>query len=141
MEYEQSSSQPESKKSKYNDALATLMRIDEIWKRAYTHSSTGNLGRWNSDLDAVYRELSEDVAPGSDQEKEFNLINKELSEAGLFTLQNSKENGFKKNVEDTTNKRAMISIILNKKEVFLRRLKGKQGKGTVFEDSIDDYMD
>jgi len=137
MEQETYSSEP--KKSKYNDALATLMRIDEIWKRAYSHSVRNKLLLWNYDLDAVYRELSEDVEANGDDEKAFKQINLDLVNLGINKL-NIQKDGFRVNNGENVI-RSKVYLKLMEKEVFLRRLKSKQGKGTQFEDSIDDYMD
>ncbi len=34
-----------------------------------------------------------------------------------------------------------VDAILTKKEIFLRQLQNKQGKGATYEDTIEDYMD
>jgi len=118
-------SYPESQEalriSKFNSSLAILYRIDLLWKDAHRHSRMGQLIKWNWDLDRVWTELAADSK--EEDIKEFEKINKEIS-----------------TINKITEKEKLYASLLAK-EIFLRRLQNKQGKGIAYEDSIDDYMD
>lgn len=108
----------DSKQSKFDSTIANLMRLDELWKNCHSHARAGELSKWNTDLDRVFCELSEDV-----KEPEYNKFfdfNKKISEA----KNNSKE----------------IYLLLLKKEIFLRQCQNKQGKGTGYKESEEEYM-
>lgn len=146
--YQKQSQEEDSpfKKSKYNAAIAQLYRLDKLWQDSQRHSRQRDFLAWNMDLDAIWRELSEDVKQNSDDEKNFRLFNLRLAAAGLFEKEpNNFEVSANSQVlvlgEKTVSKSAMIYHILNLKEIFLRRLQNTQGKSAAYEDSIEDYMD
>lgn len=107
------------KLSKFDSTIAVLMRIDQLWKDAHSHSRMGNMIKWNYDLDRVWTELysEEDV----DAITKFNKFNKEIVDA--------KQN------------KGILYCILLRKELFLRSLQQKQGKGIGYQDNAADYMD
>lgn len=105
--------------SKYNSAISQLMRLDYLWQDCHRHSREGKYLKWNADLDRVWCELAQDIKEKDKEEKDFNDLNKEVA--------NAKDNN------------SMYKILM-KKEVFLRRLQNKQGKGTAYEESFDEYM-
>jgi len=109
------------KVSKFNSTLAILIRIDFLWQRANNAAIAGKLMNWNWVLDRIWCELSVDA--NEDDEKKLELLNKEIKPAVK--------------IED---KNKLYKDLL-KKEIFLRKLQNKQGKGIAYEDSIDDYMD
>ena len=100
----------EPKLSKYNAALAQLYRIDDLWQVANLHSRSGQLIQWNWDLDVIWRELAGDA--NKDDFIEYNRINKQI-------IINRK-------------KRGLLYQTLQEKEIFLRKLQNKQGKGTAY---------
>ncbi len=103
--------------SKYNSAISQLMRIDYLWQDAHRHSRTGMLKQWNWDLDRIWCELASDCdAKDEEAVEEFNI---EISK-----------------IDD---QRAMYKMLMQK-EIKLRRLQNKQGKGTAYEEGLDEYM-
>ena len=129
----------DSLKSKYNSALAQLYRLDNLWKDCHSHSRTNQFVRWNLDLDAIWRELSDWTKDEDDDCLRFKELNIKLQAAGLF--EPTMENGFKGiNVKELSLKSSKIYNLLMEKEIFLRRLQNKQGKSGAAEDDLDDYM-
>ena len=111
----------QQKISKFNSTLAILYRIDILWKDAHRHSRSGKLIKWNWDLDRVWCELAAD-AKGDDTTK--------LKELDTEIAKALKEN----------NRPKLYSELL-KKEIYLRKLENKQGKGISYAESMEDYMD
>lgn len=105
--------------SKYNSAIAQLYRIDQLWQDAHRHARSGELMKWNWDLDRVWCELAADAEKGSDEE--FNEFLDRIAKA-------------------RTKPNELYHILLEK-EIFLRRIQNKQGKGTAYQESVDEYMD
>lgn len=130
----------EPKKSKYNSAIALLYRLDSLWKQANYSATTNQLIRWNLVLDAVWREIAEDSNVKEKEEKKFSSFNKDLVKAKFFET-NEKPQGFEDKKPKDKEKEAVHYQILNNKEIWLRKLQHKLGKGTVYEDTIDDYLD
>jgi len=126
----------EIRKSKYNSAIAQLYRLDALWQDAHRHARQINYSAWNEDLDRIWEELSADA--GVENKKVKDKINKELSlifiYSNLMRLKTKKPQLYSKIL--LTQKK-----VLMKKEEFLRVLQNQQGKGTAYEESIEDYMD
>lgn len=132
------SSSNEAPKSKYNAALSQLYRLDSLWQKAHAQREARNLIQWNITLDSIWSELSEDATTA--QIKVINKIQRDLVMSKFFTVTSS-ESGFKK---PDPNKIKLAGELYQKlmiKEMILRRLQNKQGKGAAYEESIDDYMD
>jgi len=108
-----------TKVSKFNSTIAILIRIDKLWQDAHTHSRNGQLMKWNWDLDRVWCELIDDNYDKN--VKEFDKLNEEVD-------------------ANMKNPPVLYKKIMAK-EIFLRLLQNKQGKGIAYEDNIDDYMD
>jgi hypothetical protein len=117
-----------SKSSKFNGAISQIFRLDELWRDTHNHSRKGQLELWNWDLDRVWVELAGDFDDEHDNNANFNLINQEIS--------TMKDNFAKRKLDGATFANNYYAI-LNKKELFLRRLQNKLGKGTEFEDEDD----
>lgn len=126
-EYEEE--QIEQKLSKYNSGVAQLYRIDAIWKDCNKLSCAGRLEQWNWKLDAMWRELAADLASDSKDVIEFNNINLEF----IKLLIDLKQRKFR--VEEFREKQYQV---FQKKELFLRRLQNKLGKGSAYEDQDED---
>lgn len=128
-EYPSSSSQ---KISVFNSTLAILMRIDILWKDAHRHSREGHYKKWNIDLDRVWCELASDAS--SDDESNFKDLNDSIEKSGFeYEITQTGEKRLK-NVDN-------LYKAIMAKEIFLRRLQDKQGKGVKHEESVDEYMD
>ena len=113
-EFEESSQQ---KISRFNGTVAQLMRLDILWKDCHRHSRDKFYDKWNDDLDRVWCELSEDAAKEED-EKFWEFAN------SLVVAKKEHRNQYN---------------ILLRKEMFLRKLQNKQGKGTAYEDPESDW--
>lgn len=115
-EFSDSSSQ---KISKFNGTIAQLMRIDELWKKCHNLSTNGNLIGLNWVLDRVWVELSEDTEQDDEDEQRYW--------------------GFAEQIVKCKSSRGELNAVLIKKEMFLRKLQNKQGKGTAYEDPESDW--
>jgi len=107
--------------SKFDSTIAHLIRLDMLWKKSNEQSQMGKFTQWNVVLDTIWRELSQDTKEGCDEEQKIDKINAEI-------------------IKSKTNSINFYNA-LSKKEIYLRRLQQKQGKGTGYKDSFDDYMD
>lgn len=115
------SSTQEAPKSLFNSTIAILYRIDDLWKRAHNHAMAGRLLMWNWALDRVWCELAADA--NKDDKKEYDAYNDKISKI------------------DKRKSSELLYKTIQEKEIFLRLLQNKQGKGVKYEDSISDYMD
>lgn len=137
--YQNYSEQPETKKSKYNAAIAQLYRLDGLLQDANRHARSNNFIKWNLDLDALWRELSEDVTLGGEEHKRYLNFNDRLVKSKFFSLGNT--NGFSSPSQQYLMIKSIHYQILSEKEIWLRQLMNKFGKGTQYEDDIADYME
>lgn len=124
------------KLSKYNSALSQLYRLDALWQDSHRHARNLEYVKLNEDLNRVWLELSSDA--NKEDEKTWKEINKKISEVGIYSsfhhVRKIKPSLFAKI------KSIQLALLMEKEE-FLRRLQNKQGKGSAYEDSIEDYMD
>lgn len=109
----------EPKKSKYNSAVAQIFRLDNLWQQANYYSPKGMLVKWNWTLDVIWRELAGDCDPKD--EEDYKKLNDEVNKK--------------------FNKKSEFYAVLNKKEIFLRRLQNKQGKGSAYYDPEEDWLE
>lgn len=127
----------EQKLSKYNSGVAIQIRLDSLWKDANSHSREGKYSKWDCDLDAIWRELARDI---SDKEWDttqiaFDVFTAEITKVG--NIADEEPAGFKKPDDNFWKKRNEHYKILMKKELFLKRLENKLGKGTATADEDD----
>jgi len=113
-----SSSGANQQLSKFDSTIAVLIRIDELLKDAHRHSRKGDMLNWNFDLDRFYTELSDDATP--EDYKKFNDFNNQISKSG--------------------GNKARLYNILFEKELFIRKLQKKQGKGIGYKNEDDEGM-
>ena len=116
MDYDEDSS---PKLSKYNSAIAQLYRLDSLWQDTHLHCREGNLMKWNWDLDRVWCELAADTK--QETKDKFDEINLEIAK--------------------NKNHPSKLYLELLKKEIFLRELQNKQGKGTAYQDEDEDMFE
>ncbi len=109
----------EEKKSKYNAAVAQLYRLDTLWQGCHFFRAKGNLINWNYRLDCIWTELASDS--NTDDGKKFNF--------------------FMKLIVRHRKNRTILNQVLMEKEIFLRKLQNKQGKGTAYVDESEDDFD
>ena len=106
------------KLSKYNSSLAQLFRIDALWQKVHLCAGRGDLMGWNWTLDRIWCELVADSK--KEDENEFNRYVIEISKV--------------------IDKKELLYHILMSKEAFLRKLQNAQGKGTAYQEDIEEYM-
>ncbi len=129
-----------NKLSKINSAGLINLRIHRLVEDANRHSRAGKFLAWNSDLDRIWMELAGDVDEGKKTDKDWKELVKELGTVGPIRNWKSVD-GFSELEKDEKKNQKGQYEKLNDKELFLRRLLNKQGKGTAYQDSIEDYMD
>lgn len=128
-----------SKISKINSAALINLRIHNLMNDAARHARNGEYMKWNSDLDQIWIELAGDIKEGDEEDEKYQSLQKELASTG--SLSAKKPNGFSKpNKEDLKIKTKQYKILMDK-AVFLNRLRNRQGKGTAYEDPMQDYLD
>ena len=125
----------ESKTSKLNSGGSINLRLDELWKDAHKHSRHGMYSLWNADLDCIWSELGGEYDDDSKEIKKFNEINIKLI---LTKNWNSNTHGFKKPSKEDRYEMARQYLLLRQKEMFIRRIQNKQGKGTAYSDGSED---
>ena len=126
-----------SKVSKINSAALINFRMDALWKEVNKFAASGRFLDWNIKLDRIWCELSGDA---KDEDFEaFNELNLAVSETGK--LFDGADDGFNEPKKESLDKRAIQYKKLIDKEIFLRKLMNKQGKGTAYYDGSEDYMD
>ncbi len=128
----------EEKISRINAAGIINVTLENLWKDVFNSLSQGNLVIWNRKLDCIWSILGGDVKEGDNNDKEMKALNERIYSTGSL---NHKRTGFKKIEEDESTKMSMQYILLNEKNLFLRRLQNKQGKGTAYQRDDDDDFD
>ena len=131
----------EAQISKHSSGVSILIRIDGLWKDANYHSCSGQYSKWNTKLDVIWRELARDLNDTDYKTKkiEFDAFDKKLTKTGQF--KDSGGDTFDGLKQDEIKKRSEQYKILNDKELFLKRLENKLGKGTTWDDGEDDDFD
>jgi len=124
--------------SRINAAGIINITIENLWRDIFSSMSKGDLVTWNRKLDSIWSILGGDVKENSQEDKDINSLNTKLYETGSL---NHKKSGFKKVENDEAEKMALQYLILNKKNLFLRRLQNSQGKGTAYQKDDDDDFD
>lgn len=124
-------------KSKYNSAYFINENIAKLWNQADTHAQNKNYSAWNDVLDRIWCILGADTEENDENVLAFSKLNKKLMEIGDFVHLSS---GFNKVKREHLERIKKQKIALMDKELFLRRLQNKQGKGTAYEEE-DDFMD
>ena len=120
--------------SKLNSGGLINLRLNDLWKDAHKHSRLGMYSSWTADLDCIWSELGGEYQSKSEEQIEFNNLNKQLS-----SIRNWSSNlGFKRMTDSDKLEMARQYIILRQKELFLRRIQNKQGKGTAYSDGSED---
>ena len=128
----------EERISKINAAGIINVTIENIWRDIFVAMAQGNLTLWNRKLDAIWGILGGDVKEGEVEDTNMAALNLKIYETGSL---NHKKSGFQKLKDDESEKMALQYLLLNKKNLFLRRLQNKQGKGTAYAFEDRDDMD
>lgn len=112
--------QTEFTPSQYNGAMQEVQRIHELYQKIHEYRRRGNLKSWNYELDALWEELGADKNVNTDDEAKFYKFHTEYAK-------------YKNNT-------AMTYQILLRKELFLRRLQNRLGKGSRYQNKDDSGM-
>jgi hypothetical protein len=128
--------QDTEKTSKYNSAFDQLRRIGVLWQTISIDVRNGNYLHWNINLDRLWMELVGDLDENSDEEKKIKEINKKI--LAISPLVQTTGKTFNKISEAHIARVSKQYLILVEKEIFLRRLQNKQGKGTAWKDESED---
>lgn len=139
----------EVKVSKYNSGVAIILRLDGLWKDTHKHSRAGFFYKWNQDLDRIWVELARDLDDSEYNDKrdgdnvvkegyktKFDSFDKRLSDLKV-PLKDTLSNDFENPSETDMEVRSKQYKILMEKELFLRRLENKVGKGTAWSEEED----
>lgn len=135
MVYEDQSVEEAEKISKINSAALINLRLNSLWNDCNNHARSGQFSNWNNDLDCIWRELGGDVKEDGKREKTFYTIESSLQE--LFKGIDLNQDGFISKEELDKTKMSKLYMQLSKKELFLRRLMNKQGKGSAYQEEAD----
>ncbi len=140
-------SQEITKLSKINSAGLINLRISNLWQNVNRYASSGKFAQWNSELDRIWCELVGDVEPTKPKKKKKNDDKEEKGNEEIFyefdekiaeEFKKSKtKKGFSQHSDSDKDIRLLIYKAIQKKEVFLRRLMNKQGKGTAYQEESD----
>lgn len=128
--------------SKVNSAGLINSTIINLRQDFYRHFRAGRYLSANSDLDCIWTILGGEVGvdENSREEKEFNEIEKLLSESG--ELQDGFSSiGFKVATTEQINKFKKQKPLLLRKARFLQKLQNSQGKGSAYRNKDDDDLD
>ncbi len=128
----------EERISKINAAGIINVTLENLWRDVFLAMAKGNLVTWNRKLDAIWGILGGDQKEGDTEDKKMEALNLKIYETGGLS---HKKIGFKKLGEEEAEKMSMQYLLLNKKNLFLRRLQNKQGKGTAYASEDRDDMD
>ena len=128
----------EEKISRINAAGIINITLENLWRDIFLAMSDGNLIKWDRKLDAIWSILGGDVEEGDSKDKEMDKLNLQIYKTGSLS---HKKIGFQKLDKDVYSTIALQYLLLKKKNLFLRRLQNKQGKGTAYKSDDDDDFD
>lgn len=95
----------------YNEAVNQLRRLNDIWNACHSFRIRGMLSQWNIKLDSAWSELSSE---------------KKLTHEEDVT----KFRNFSKLITKYKDKKNILYQLIHEKEIFLKALQNRQGKGT-----------
>lgn len=124
--------------SKHSSGVSIIIRINGLWIDANLHSCAGQYSKWNTKLDVIWRELARDITETDYKttKENFDKFDEDLVKTGRF--RDSGSDTFEDMDKDAVISRSKQYRILNDKELFLKRLENKLGKGTTFDDGDED---
>ena len=128
----------EERISKINAAGIINVTLENLWRDVFSSMSKGDLVTWNRKLDAIWSILGGDVIEGETEDTKMEALNLQIYNTGSLS---HKKVGFQKLQSDEAEKMALQYLLLSKKNLFLRRLQNKQGKGTAYASDDRDDMD
>jgi hypothetical protein len=138
MSFEEGSGENQ-KTSRYNSAVDQIRRLGNIWDQVITAVKSGNFLMWNILLDRVWAELAGDLTDDDKSEDSYNDMNTKLVQ--LQPLLSTNLQTFNKKPVGFDQKISKQYQLLMTKEIFIRRLQNKLGKGTFWDDGSDSDFD
>lgn len=139
MEEFEANSDSDQKISKYNSALDALKRIGEIWRSVRVDVISGNYSAWNRELDRVWAELAGDLKYDGPEQQKIDRFNEDILK--LYPLAVPNSNGFNPITDDDNKRYSKQYLLIFKKEIYLRSLQNKLGKGTAYIDEDEEGID
>lgn len=124
--------------SKINAAGLINLSLENLWVQVYRAQSNCNLAVCNRHLDSIWLILGGDLPANDNKVKQYKEIDKAIGKTGNLS---HVHNSFGIVSQDELKIIAVQYRLIMEKALFLRRLQNKQGKGTAYEESIEDYMD
>ena len=121
--------------SKLNSGWLINKRLDELWRDAYKACKNSLFINWDIILDSIWSELGGEYDDDSPEMQEFERINSQLTNLKNWSFNNP---GFKCIVLEEQKEKIKQYKLIRKKEMFLRRIQNKQGKGTAYSDGSED---
>ncbi len=128
---EDNQEEKENKSSKYNSGVDIIQRLDSLWTDSHRLAKSGKLMDWNWTLDRVWCELSGDLESDDTRIGKFSQFETDI--------ENLKVEFIRYRIETVFMKKLYNKIM--DKELFLRRLQNKLGKGTAYKRDDEDDMD
>ena len=115
----------DKERSKYNEANLNIQRLSNCWTNCARYRREASYDAWKWELDTVWTELCQDVKPKRmGNYKAIEKINKRLR----AIIGNATDNN-------------ELYAALNERQIFLRRLQDKVGKGGSYEDESGGDID
>ena len=125
--------------SRFNSGMLINLRLNNLWVLTHNYARKGMYSDWSAVLDRIWCELAGDIADdtkGKEIMKNFEDLENELSKVGI-TNWGRVNQGFEEKSADVKLLMTKQYRLIMKKEIFLRKLQNKQGKGTAYYDETE----
>jgi len=142
----------QEKVSKYNSGVFIIQRLNDLWNMANENAINNKFNKWNKNLDRIWLEIARDLPDSEFEDQQnkkgetikgyrtkFQEIEDKLDKTGA--LQDNFGSDFEEPSTNEIKNRIKQYQVLMEKDLFLRRLENKVGKGTKFDDTSEDDMD
>lgn len=136
MDYEKQSPDDSNSLSKLNSGGLINLRLHDLWNNVHRAACKGNYLLWNLTLDRLWSELAADEPKNSDLLPQIQKLNNEISLLGNLPSPDVRLVFKKYNNVDRMKMSKQYNLLMQK-ELCLRRLQNKQGKGTAYVDDSD----
>ena len=124
--------------SRFNSGMLINLRLNNLWVLTHKFARASAYSDWSAVLDRIYCELAGDIGDTEADEqstKKFEAIDDKIAKVGVTNW--GKVNGFEVRDNKTELIRTKQYRLLMEKEIFLRKLQNKQGKGTAYYDETE----
>ena len=125
--------------SKFNSGMLINLRLNNLWILTHNYARKGLYSDWSAVLDRLWCELAGDISDddkGKAIEESFYKIDEEIAKVGVTNWGKTHE-GFAEKTQALKLLQTKQYRLLMKKEIFLRKLQNKQGKGTAYYDESE----